>query len=136
MANEAANKFQVLVVEDDELVGLTLQNQLRSLSTEVTLVSGAQSFLAKMSMPEKRYDLAVVDIGLPGLTGDHLISWLRTSTEEWVRRLPVLVVTGIPDFAKGLAEAQEPGVEVLAKPYTFTELQFAICGLRPANYAH
>jgi len=129
-------ELRVLLVEDDEWLGPVLERQLVSFSASVELVQDPVSFLVGMSSTADRYDLAVVDMGLPGLSGDHLVSWMRTSVDPWIEALPILVVTGTPELARRSLGQTDNKVFLLAKPYSLAELRAAVDTLVPKQRLH
>lgn len=126
----------VLVVEDDEIMRRTLERQLSSLGCDATLTRNASEFLAAMHEGFGRIDVAVVDIRLPGLHGDLLISWLRESEREDVRTMPVLIITGHPGDVPKDFLLDPRRVRVLAKPFTLGQLAEAIVGLTRPSTLH
>jgi DNA-binding response OmpR family regulator len=65
----------------------------------------------------QRVDLLVSDIGLPGLNGRQLADAARVTRPG----LKVLFVTGYAEDAAG-SSFLEPGMEILAKPFTMEQL--------------
>ena len=116
---------QVLVVDDDDEFRELLTRQLEAMGCEVQTTSDASEFLAKLSTAKKPYDLAVVDIQLPGLHGDQIISWIRESELSELNTLPVLIVTG---GTQGLPASplDETVMSILFKPYEYSELKATI----------
>ncbi len=116
---------QVLVVDDNDEFRELLTRQLEAMGCEVQTTSDASEFLAKLSTAKKPYDLAVVDIQLPGLHGDQIISWIRESELSELNTLPVLIVTG---GTQGLPASplDETVMSILFKPYEYSELKATI----------
>jgi CheY-like chemotaxis protein len=59
-------------------------------------------------------DLLITDVGLPGMNGRQLAGAMRARRPG----LKVLFVTGYASQAAVLGEFLEPGMEILAKPFT------------------
>lgn len=126
----------VLVVEDDEIMLRTLQRQLSSLGCDATLTRNASEFLTAFHDASDRIDIAVIDIRLPGLHGDLLISWLRESEQEAIRRIPVLIATGHPADIPDEILGDFARVRVLTKPFTLQQLRQAILDLTRPETLH
>jgi len=116
----------VLVVDDDEAVCNVLQRQV---AAQGYRVAGAlEGTGALHSMQKEQPDYLVLDVALPGLDGIELI--LRMQGEERLKRVPAVVVTGVP-----LSEARQQilktlGVRLLPKPWDEEQLRLSL-----ENYA-
>ena len=109
---------------------------MKTFSAEVRLVQDPKAFFVGMSRISAAYDLAVVDFGLPGMTGDHLVSWMRTSVDPWIEALPILLVTGTPELARKSIGDVSKGFRLLAKPYSMEDLRSAVDALVPERRLH
>jgi len=108
--------MRVLVVEDEEKVGLALKEGLERESYEVVLArTGEEGFYL---LNTGSFDLVVLDVMLPGRDGLEILSTLR----ERDRRLPVLVLTArdaVEDRVRGLDAGAD---DYVVKPFAFPEL--------------
>ncbi len=108
--------MRVLVVEDDDLVASGLKQGLQLAGYTVDLTDSAEA--AAISLQHEEFDLAVVDIGLPGADGLSLIRRLRMQGKT----LPVLVLsarTSLEDTVSGLDVGAD---DYIAKPFRLPEL--------------
>jgi PAS domain S-box-containing protein len=107
----------VLVVEDDDEVRSFAVDSLRDLGYRVVEAADAEAALARLAgSPE--VVLLFTDVGLPGVNGRRL-------ADEALRRRPdlkVLYTTGYARNAIVHNGTLDPGVELLAKPFTYAEL--------------
>ena len=91
------SKKRVIIVEDDTDLLDNLSEYFSSENLDVTGVSSAMdSFKA---LAESSYDVAVVDIGLPDLSGYEVVEYMRDKTS-----LGIVILTarpGIKDKMKG-----------------------------------
>jgi DNA-binding response OmpR family regulator len=107
--------LQVLVVEDEPLVGLLLADMLADLGHQVVnVVHRLSDGLAAIG--NAPLDLAILDVNLAGEQSFPIAAVARS------RAIPVLYVTGfvrehIPELA---------GAVVLPKPYTSGDLERAV----------
>jgi PAS domain S-box-containing protein len=108
----------VLYVDDDEVVALTVEMQLRRAGYQVTLCPDATSALATLAAPGCDVALVVSDFNMPGLSGLGLARQLRTDRPG----LPVILCSGLVTEAL-LSEAQRLGVfAVLQKEHSLERL--------------
>jgi len=106
-------KRKILVAEDDRLVLATLVEGLVRAGFEVEAVdNGREAVTLAVSSP---FDLAILDMRMPGLSGLEVASQIRD-------RCPVLILSAYSD-AKVVEEAIRAGaVGYLVKPVDVTQL--------------
>lgn len=68
-------KNRVLLVEDEEITGQMLKQALEKNDIEVTLAADGPTALN--GMEPGKYDLVVLDLKLPGMSGDQVLEELR-----------------------------------------------------------
>jgi DNA-binding response OmpR family regulator len=115
--------MRLLIVEDDRQLREALMDLLRQSDFEVdAFADGDQAFNALLS---RDYDLAIVDLGLPGMDGLALVRSLRRQ----LRGLPILVVTArdaLEDRVSGLDAGAD---DYLVKPFAHQELEARVRAL-------
>ena len=107
----------LLVVEDDEQIGMVLLRRLEQERFHPVLATSAE--LAWSMMSDRAVDGAVIDIRLPGRDGWALIRWMRG--DERLFRTPVVVLTGLLD-PQIQARAESLCCEYLGKPFSAAAL--------------
>jgi two-component system copper resistance phosphate regulon response regulator CusR len=108
--------MKVLVVEDDRIVGQYVQRGLVEQQYHVDLVGDGLEALRLIS--GGHYDLVVLDLRLPGMTG---LEVLRTIRDRGVTT-PILVLTA-QDAVDYKVEALRSGADdYVTKPFAFEEL--------------
>ncbi len=108
--------MRVLVVEDDAKIATFVVKGLKQEGYAVDHAPDGDTGLSLATTT--RYDVAVVDIMLPGLDGLSLVKRLRANKED----VPVLFLSarsGVDDRVRGL---QAGGDDYLTKPFAFAEL--------------
>jgi DNA-binding response OmpR family regulator len=108
--------MRILVVEDESKVAKFLKKGLEQSGYEVHLASDGESGFELFRVTE--YDLVLVDLMLPNMSGWELIPLLRQSKPV----LPILALT-----AKGSVEDRVRGLNLgcddyIVKPFSFAEL--------------
>jgi signal transduction histidine kinase/CheY-like chemotaxis protein len=83
----------VLVVDDDLDARDLMRVLLAGAGAEVLTVEHCQGALA--ALRERRYDLLISDIGLPGEDGYALIRQVRAAAWPGARTLPAIAITGL-----------------------------------------
>lgn len=109
--------MKILIVEDEQLLRHHLCVRLSDAGHIVSSVANANE--AMLSVKENHYDIAVVDIGLPGTNGLELIRQLRNENFTF----PILILTARgswQDKVEGLSTGAD---DYMVKPFQFEELE-------------
>lgn len=112
--------MRILVVEDDHDLGDALLRQLRSDGHAVDWLrdgEGADDVLRYQS-----YELVVLDIGLPGMSGSDLLRLMRARGT----RTPVLMLTARSNIDDRVSALDIGADDYLSKPFDYREL-YARC---------
>jgi CheY-like chemotaxis protein len=102
----------VLVVEDEALVRMMIVETLRDAGFSV--LEAGDSAEAQDILGRNQVDLLVTDLNIPGIDGLALIAHAR----ERQPKLPAVLMTG----AAPQNGANEPGIEVIGKPFSPEDL--------------
>lgn len=111
--------MRVLLVEDDPLVADAVAGGLRDAGMTVDAVGSAEH--ADTALLAEHFDLIVLDIGLPGMSGLDLLRRLRRDGGR-SDRTPVLILTardGLDDRIDGLDLGAD---DYMVKPFDLREL--------------
>lgn len=112
-------KRRVLLAEDDSSLGNNLVERLGKENFEVEWCKTCAE--ARKVIQEGRYDLAVLDLGLPDGTGLDLAKEIKARGPQ-----PILIMTAM-NSAENRLEAYELGSEeFIPKPFLFRELLLRI----------
>tara|TARA_Y100000780_G_C13691035_1_gene419583 strand:+ start:1160 stop:1837 length:678 start_codon:yes stop_codon:yes gene_type:complete len=120
--------MRILLIEDDQMIADFIVKGLREAGFCIDHVANGQDGLDRAL--NDGYDLAILDIMLPGLDGLSIIERMRQHKIE----TPVIILSAkrsIDDRVRGL---QSGGDDYLIKPFSFIELLARIqAQLRRAN---
>lgn len=117
------DSVRILIVEDDTKIASFVVKGLKQEGYAVDHAADGDTGLTLVTTTS--YDVAVVDVMLPGLDGLSLVKRLRLSQPE----LPVLFLSArstVEDRVKGL---QAGGDDYLTKPFAFAELSARVQAL-------
>ena len=106
----------VLVVDDDPTVSDVVRRYLERAEIEVTLA--ADGFAALAAVWERRPDLVVLDLMLPGLDGLEVCRQLRAADPN----LPVVMLTALGDEADRVVGLSLGADDYVTKPFSPREL--------------
>jgi two-component system OmpR family response regulator len=108
--------MRVLLVEDDRMIGAAVAQALKDAAYAVDWVTDGQTAIEAAGV--ETYDVALLDLGLPGTDGQDVLRRLRQSGLQ----LPVIIVTardGVNDRIDGLDLGAD---DYLVKPFEIREL--------------
>ncbi|MEB8389445.1 response regulator [Rhodobacteraceae bacterium KMM 6894] len=115
--------FRALVVDDNSEFRAILTKQLEKMGGFVESAGDASGFLGNFANSGLGYDFCVIDLQLPDLHGDKIITWLRESEEHKVRSMPILIITGFPTELPDDIRLDNPPTSLLMKPYAYSDLK-------------
>ena len=106
-----ANKGNLLVVDDELIVRDSLDKWFREEGYDVTVAESAQEALAKMA--GRRFDLALVDIKMPGTDGVELQRRMHEIDTEML----VIIMTGYASVETAVAALKNGAYDYVSKPF-------------------
>jgi DNA-binding response OmpR family regulator len=110
----------VLVVEDDESARAMI---IHYLTRHGLAAMGARSGLdAWTLLSERRFEVVVLDLMLPGLSGPELLSRIRGATES-LRSVSVIIASAASDNDRQIECLRLGADDFVAKPYSLGLLQ-------------
>jgi len=108
--------MRLLLVEDDTMIGEALLQVLRAEPYAVDWVR--DGLVADAALRSERYDLVLLDLGLPGRDGLQVLHALRQRRDP----VPVLVATARDGVAERIAGLDAGADDYVLKPFDIDEL--------------
>ncbi|OIN93312.1 MAG: DNA-binding response regulator [Comamonadaceae bacterium CG1_02_60_18] len=115
--------MRLLLIEDDTVLRLTLERQLQADGYRVDLAADGEEGLFQAR--EYPLDLAIVDLGLPKLSGLQVIQGLRAQGST----LPILILTARGSWQDKVTGLEAGADDYLVKPFDYPELAARIKAL-------
>jgi len=110
------NSGKLLIVDDDLVVRDSLGKWFESEGFTVTIAAGAPAALELLS--HDRFDLALVDIKMPGVDGIELQAKLKEIDPE----MPVVIMTGYASVETAVRALKNGAYDYITKPFDPDEL--------------
>jgi DNA-binding response OmpR family regulator len=117
--------MRVLLAEDEPALGTWLSKALEHFGIQVEWVNDGK--LADIALRNADYDVLVLDLGLPGFTGEEVLTRLRARDQ----RLPTLVLTARNSSSDKVRLLNLGADDFLAKPFDLPELEARLHALVP-----
>jgi len=110
------NPMRVLVVEDDQMIAKGLHTALRQDGYAVDGVSDGRS--ASEALRSSKFDLVLLDLGLPGRNGLEVLRDLRRRGDA----TPVIIVTARDDIENRIEGLDAGADDYIVKPFDLNEV--------------
>lgn len=111
--------MRILLIEDETQLQAQIQQQLETDGYMVDICSDGEEGLFCAS--EYPLDAAIIDIGLPGMSGLEVIKTLRDQGSL----LPILILTARDSWQDKVNGLETGADDYLAKPFQMEELKHA-----------
>ena len=126
--------MRLLIVEDDAPLASGLRRVLEGEGHAVDVTSRGEE--AMLAASQERFDLVILDIGLPQMDGFEVLRRLRAAGEHKGGPTPVLVLTArdaLDDRVRGLDLGAD---DYMVKPFAAPELTARVRALLRRSQAH
>jgi len=110
-------KHRILVVDDELTVCKSIRKVLVREDCEVDMALSGEEALSKEA--EQPYDVMIVDLKMPGLSGMDLLKLLKARNSK----ARIIMVTGYPTTRNTLQTMQLGAMDFLPKPFLPTMLR-------------
>lgn len=112
---------RVLLVEDDSAIRALVALQLMACHVKVYDARDGREALTFLGPSGVAPDLVVLDLMLPISSGQDVINFVRSSPDDRLRNIPIIVLTGAPEDMQ--QNALNAGASaVITKPWSKTQL--------------
>ncbi len=118
MSSPELRAKRILLVEDEQSIGAMCRIVLSDEGFEVDVA--ADGSVARAMIEERDYDLCLIDMLLPKMSGQALYEWLQSTHPRMADS--VVFTTGSVIDAEIIAFIEGTGRPFLAKPFTPTAL--------------
>jgi DNA-binding NtrC family response regulator len=108
---------RVLIIEDEYALAAALSTVVRRLGAEPVVAASGQGGLEKAQ--KQRFDLVLLDIGLPDMSGLKVLATLRAGAEP----PPVLIITAHGTLENALEARRLGAHDYFLKPLNLAEMQ-------------
>ncbi len=119
--------MRLLLVEDDPMIGPTIQTGLKQDGYSVDWVQDGQA--AELALANDVYDFLLLDLGLPRKSGLEVLHNLRQNKN----RIPVLILTARDAVSDRITGLDAGADDYLVKPFDLDELSARIRAVMRRN---
>jgi signal transduction histidine kinase len=108
------DKKRILIVEDNADIVEIIRLFMAGFSHNIVITATDQGQQALELMIRQRFDLLILDLLLPGLSGTEILERMRRMPQD--KRMPVLILSGHPEAAKDAVQ-NKGADDFLLKPF-------------------
>lgn len=111
---------KILIIDDEEIVLKSCKRILKNANYEIdTALSGEEGLKAAA---QKRYDIVITDIKMPGLSGIQVLERLRKERPD----VTVIIFTGFATVENAREALKKGAFDYVPKPFTKEELNVVV----------
>ncbi len=118
MKSPESDVKRILVVEDEQAIGTLCQRVLTHEGFEIDIAVNGK--VAQDMIEKRQYDLLLLDIKMPVMTGMELYQWLQERHRQLISR--VIFTSGSVVSGDTLVFLEQTGRPYLPKPFIAAEL--------------
>ena len=111
MAEPARGKLQVMILDDEPIVGKRLKPTLTKSGFEVEVFLDPNEALARLS--QKEFDVVVTDLRMEGVDGIHILEYIMDKCEH----TRVILITGYATVEVAREALVKGAFDFIAKPF-------------------
>jgi two-component system, OmpR family, copper resistance phosphate regulon response regulator CusR len=111
----AENK-KILIIEDEIKVATFIKKGLQTQNFDAQIAETGSE--AKYLFAQNAFDLVILDIGLPDMSGLEVCEYIRTKNSK----IPILMLTALGSVADKLSGFEVGTDDYMVKPFDFMEL--------------
>jgi len=117
---ENSSKYRVLVIDDEKRIRDGVKRMLTLEDFEVAVAETGESGMKMID--EKHFDIILLDLMMPGISGLDLLPLLKTSHPSTV----VIVITGYATIEHSIAAMKKGAFDFIPKPFSPQDLRIVI----------
>ena len=117
MSSRSLNRLRVLFVDDEAPIRQVMQKELARMGHDATICEDGQ--VALKTLEEHSFDVAIIDLRMPGLTGWDVIDHLQKVAPE----TEIIISTGHGSLDDAIQALRRGAYDFLTKPTKLVEVQ-------------
>jgi DNA-binding NtrC family response regulator len=117
--------LRLLIVDDEEAARYGMRRALETFGGEIAEAASAES--ARTLMREREFDLLLLDVNLPGISGLEFLNQIQTESETNKTEAPLVVIITAHGSERLAVQAVKSGAhDYLSKPFELDDLRLVV----------
>lgn len=119
------NSLRLLVVDDEEAARYGIKRALEAFGGEIDEAESAEA--ARALMLERKFDLLLLDVNLPGISGLDFLKELQTESENSKTEPPLVIIITAHGSERLAVQAVKSGAyDYISKPFELDDLRLVV----------
>lgn len=119
------NSLRLLVVDDEEAARYGIRRALEAFGHEISEAESAEA--ARALMAGRKFDLLLLDVNLPGITGLEFLNELQTESEANKTEAPLVIIITAHGSERLAVQAVKSGAyDYISKPFELDDLRLVV----------
>src|SRR3977135_2742535 len=117
--------LRLLVVDDEEAARYGIRRALEAFGHEISEAESAEA--ARALMRDRRFDLLLLDVNLPGISGLEFLSELQSESESNQTKAPLVIIITAHGSERLAVQAVKSGAyDYISKPFELDDLRLVV----------
>jgi DNA-binding NtrC family response regulator len=117
--------LRLLVIDDEEAARYGIRRALESFKCEIGEADSAET--ARSLMREQRFDLLLLDVNLPGLSGLDFLKEIQDSNQPKINEAPLVIIITAHGSERMAVQAVKGGAyDYISKPFELDDLRLVV----------
>src|SRR5229473_6208889 len=119
------NSLRLLVIDDEEAARYGIRRALEAFGGEIAEAESAEA--ARVLMRDQKFDLLLLDVNLPGISGLEFLSELQTESENNQTEAPLVIIITAHGSERLAVQAVKSGAyDYSSKPFELDDLRLVV----------
>jgi DNA-binding NtrC family response regulator len=119
------NDLRLLVVDDEEAARYGIKRALEAFGYEIDEAESAEA--ARALMRDRKFDLLLLDVNLPGISGLEFLKELQTESESNQTEAPLVIIITAHGSERLAVQAVKSGAyDYVSKPFELDDLRLVV----------
>jgi DNA-binding NtrC family response regulator len=119
------NGLRLLIVDDEEAARYGIRRALETFGCEIAEADSAEA--ARALINEKNFDLLLLDVNLPGISGLEFLKELQTESENNKSEAPLVIIITAHGSERLAVQAVKGGAyDYVSKPFELDDLRLVV----------
>ncbi len=119
------NDLRLLVVDDEEAARYGIKRALEAFGHEIDEADSAEA--ARALMCDRKFDLLLLDVNLPGISGLEFLKELQTKSESNQTEAPLVIIITAHGSERLAVQAVKSGAyDYVSKPFELDDLRLVV----------
>src|SRR5258708_27664340 len=119
------NSLRLVVIEDEEAARYGIRRALEAFGHEISEAESAEA--ARALMRDRKFDLLLLDVNLPGISGLEFLNELQTESAANKTEAPLVVIITAHGSERLTVQAVKSGAyDYISKPFELDDLRLVV----------